>query len=207
MKQHAISIIMLAIGFGTWAICERSPKPLLTLLAVLLHEIGHWGAIKLFHCALKDFCWNACEARLVLNGTLSYGKEIFVCLAGPAINLVSVLLSISVGGSLFGEDTPSFFATVSAALALLNLLPAGDLDGGRILYCILARLAGPRAALYICGFFSFVTLFCLWSVSVYALLRTGGTLSLFLFSASLFLHIFVDDASWKIKRIKKDTRE
>lgn len=198
---------MIAAGFFTWAIYERSPKPFLTLLAVLLHEFGHWLVIKLCHGSLRGFHLNACEARIVLDKALSYGKELLVCFAGPAINIISTFLALLVGGSLFEEDPLSFFATVSAALALLNLLPVGDLDGGRILHCILAWLAGPRPAIYVCGFFSFVTPFCIWSVSVYALLRTGGTVSLFLFSSSLFLHIFVDDIPWRIGRIKKDTRE
>lgn len=204
--SQAISSVLLAIGFLICSIYSRSPKPLLALLAVALHEFGHWGVIKLCRVRLNGFRFGTYEARLLLCGSLSYGKEFLICLAGPVINLFSVLLSLPFGGTLFGKSDLSFFTTVSAALGLLNLLPAGDLDGGRMLSCLLGWLVGPRITIFICGACSFITLFCLWSVSVFALLRTGGSLSLFLFSSALFLRIFVESPPEQITRITKNKR-
>ena len=206
-RAQAISNAMLAFGFLLWSAYSHSAKPLLSLLAVVLHEVGHWGAIKLCRIPLGGFHFGAYEARLVLCGTLSYKKELLICLAGPMVNFLSVLASAPLGATLLGEGDLSFFASVSAALGLLNLLPVGDLDGGRILSCVLDWLIGPIVAVPICEICSFLSLFCLWTISVFALLRTGGSLSLFLFSSTLFLRIFLSSPPKKITRITKNNRE
>lgn len=209
MRQNTqtLSSVMIAAGFFMWALLSHSSKPILTLTAVGLHEGGHILCAILCRVPLGRFRLTANEARLSLSGTISYSKELLICGAGPAVNLLCVLWATVCGGAVLGESNLSFFATVSAALAFLNLLPIGDLDGGRIYYCILAWFAGPRFALVLCNLLSFLTLFCLWSVSVYALLRVGASLSLFLFSSSLFLRIFVEGRTWRIGRIPKNKRE
>lgn len=206
-QSQTISGALFMISFLLWAIYSRSPRPLLALLAILLHEGGHWLAIKLCRVPLDGFGFNSCEARLCLGSPVSYKKEIIICAAGPAANLLSLLPSLHKGTSLFGESALSFFTSVSAALALLNLLPIGDLDGGRLLTCLLSMLVDSDFARQVCEILSFLTLFCLWSVSVYALLRTGGSLSLFFFSATLFYRVFISTPSRGIKRIQKNKRE
>ena len=95
------------------------------------------------------------------------------------------------GGHILGEGAVSFFVTVSAALALLNLLPISDFDGGRILHCLLAPAIGLRVTGRVCELLSILSLFCLWCMSVYALIRAGGSLSLFVFSTTLFVRFFI----------------
>ena len=200
------SAVILAC-FLIWVMMSRSPKPLLTLLAVGLHEMGHVLTALICRVPLSGFYVVAGEARLLLSGTASYTKELLICGAGPLFNLLSAAPILLAGGTVLGDDNLSFFATVSLALALLNLLPIGDLDGGRIYYCFLARLGGPHFSLAACRILSFFTVFCLWSASVYTLLRAGENLSLFFFSASLFLRLFPMDRIGGIKSIQKDSSE
>ena len=207
MTRQTISGILLAASFLSWTIYSTSFRPLLALLAVLLHEGGHWLATKLCRIPLNGFTLDSCEARLLLGGTRSYKKEIFICLAGPAVNLLSLLISFVMDAPLLGQTDVSFFVTVSVALAGLNLLPIGDLDGGRILSCLLCLLTTPRLAAFMCNTLSFLSLFYLWAVSVYALLRTGGSLSLFLFSGTLFFRVFMSVPTREIGSIPKNKRE
>lgn len=185
-----ISDIIIWGGVLGWLICSRSIFPALSLLAVFLHEIGHIIGAAFCGVTIPGFRLFTSEARLTISKILSYEKEVVICLLGPAFNLLSVFAALLHGGKLLGDDAWSFFATVSAALSLLNLLPLADLDGGRICYCLFARFIGTRAATVITAVSSFFTLFCLWSISVYILLRTDGSPSLFLFSASLFWRLF-----------------
>lgn len=183
--------IFLTLGFIVWFLLEPSYEPILTLAAILLHEVGHTVAAMALKVPLGGFRLLPSEARISISGTLlSYGKEICISAAGPLVNILSAVGACLYGGSILGEGGLSFFATVSVAIAALNLLPVADLDGGRIFCCLLSRLLGPRVADPICKLLSFLALFCLWCISVYALIRTGTTLSLFLFSATLFMRIF-----------------
>ena len=206
-KTQTLSAILLASGCISRAIYSHSPRPVLALLAVLLHEGGHWCAIRLCRIPLGGFFFDSFEARLCLGETVSYKKEIIICAAGPLANLLSLLLLPLADVSLFAPGDASFFVTLSAALAVLNLLPIGDLDGGRILSCFFCMLFDPRIAHYLCGFLSFITLFCLWSTSVYAILRTGGSLSLFFFSVTLFFRVFMGIPSSGNRSIHKNKRE
>ena len=79
--------------------------------------------------------------------------------------------------------------TASLGLGLLNLLPVRGLDGGRMLSCALALTAGERAADVTLRVTTGLALGCLWLLSVYALLRAGETLSLFVFSVCLLTRL------------------
>ena len=191
---QTLSSIMIIAGFLAWALLSGTAEPLLALLSVGLHEAGHMTMALLCHVPLGGFHASSFEARIHLTGeSVSYRKEACICLAGPLVNILTALLLYPAGGRILQDDPISFFCTVSIALAVLNLFPISDFDGGRILYCMISQLLGPNTASSVCRFCSFFSLFFLWSISVYVLLRTGGNFSLFFFSVSLFLKIIETD--------------
>ncbi len=193
ITQQALSSLFVLLCFVFWFMLSPSHLPPLTLCAMALHELGHYIAIRRLRTHIDHFSITPGEARLALSsGLLSYRKEALVALAGPAFNLVTAALGRLFGGRLFSGDPLSFFITVSLALALINLLPIGTLDGGRIVRCLLISRFEPRITDTVCRLLSLLSLFCLWCLSVYALMRTGDSLSLFLFSVSLFLRILSD---------------
>lgn len=79
----------------------------------------------------------------VLDGELqsaSLKEEIYVALAGPICNLLTALFFLALWW-IFPEsyaftDEACFS---SASIALVNLLPAYPLDGGRVVFCLLKR--------------------------------------------------------------------
>lgn len=74
----------------------------------------------------------------------SYGEECIVALAGPAASLVLALLAAAWGRRFGGVDA-YLLTGVSLALGIFNLLPAGPLDGGRVLRAMICWLVGPDA--------------------------------------------------------------
>lgn len=122
-------------------------------LACLIHELGHWWAIRALGgkiVRLRISCSGA-ELRLSAAHPLSPWRMMGAALAGPAVNLAATWIGIWLsrrGAGLY------FFAGINLGLALFNMLPAGQLDGGRILKALLDQLAGEeagRAAVKLCS--------------------------------------------------------
>ena len=194
LSRH-LFVVTLFFGFLIWYWWEGTAIPLLTLAAILTHEGGHCVAALLCGVPLRKFRLVPWEARISLGTqSLSYQKECIISLAGPLANLLTFFLVNARGGSAV-DGAISFFAAVSLSLALLNLLPIDDFDGGRFFRCICSATLGLRVAEILCDIFSFFTLFCLWCASVYLLIRVNDNLSLFLFSGTLFLRIFIHKRS------------
>lgn len=170
-------------------ILTHSYLSLAAIVAAALHECGHIIAAKLCGIPLVDMKLGIFGATLTTNRALcSYVKEILLALAGPATNLLCLALC-----SLLPIQCEAIelFCVASCGLAILNLLPIRELDGGRIVYCALASTFSPVLASRVVGALSFGIIFSLWTLSVYLILRLGASLSLFIFSCFLFCKIFI----------------
>lgn len=174
-------------------ILQPSGMALTSLLAAVIHEGGHLLAAKKLGVPLRSLDIGPLGATIkIRSGLISYGKEFLLCAAGPAANFLSAgaiyfLFRLSVTGEKFTVD----FCSVSMMLGLLNLLPVESFDGGRMLCCAVGSFFGPAAACSVLRIFSFLSVTGLWMVSVYLLLRFGCSLSLFVFTLSLFYRIYI----------------
>lgn len=120
--------------------------------AALIHEFGHALYAARIGCRLDRILLLPCGA--VVQGDIegiSLADEIRLALAGPAVNAACAVLFVALWW-LF-PDTYAFTDTaayMSAGLCVINLLPAYPLDGGRVLYCVVARFRGALAARKVC---------------------------------------------------------
>lgn len=191
MKKHLFKIklsfsgaIMILALFLT-----HSYISIAALLAATLHELGHIIAAKLCNIPLGELKLGIFGAALTPKAMLcSYKKEILLCLSGPLTNIVTALLLIPLYN---GNSFITLFIGASLFLGILNLLPIYEFDGGRILFCLLSYKLTPQTSTTILRVISFVLIFTLWSLSVYLLLKLSSSISLFIFSLSLFSKIFL----------------
>ena len=162
---HATFLILIAwVGFTHWQ-AEHSVRAavagilfILALFAcVLLHELGHALTAKRFGIRTRDI------TLLPIGGVARLERmpddprqELWVALAGPAVNVVIAallyLLLASTGALTVGNLTlasGSFgerLMLLNVLLVVFNMIPAFPMDGGRVLRALLAlRMDYTRA--------------------------------------------------------------
>ncbi len=188
-----IRIGFLALMLALSLLISRSLFSLGLFLAALTHELGHILMAKACGIRLRECTIGLYGAGLTPEESLySYGQEILLCLAGPLVNLF-----LGSSGLVLGRTYPSellsAFVLSSFLLGGLNLLPIRDFDGGRILSAVCHLFLSPALATRILSALSFLFVFLLWSLSLYLLLRHAASLSMFIFSLSLFARIFIPE--------------
>ncbi len=176
-------------------------------LSAALHECGHLFAARCARIGVREIRFDFSGVRICTDREIpSYGAELVLAAAGPIVNLISVTASViffslrgvalsEVVGAVFsfieGELTVlgavGFFAAVSVIQGGINLLPINTLDGGRILFCLLACLFGERCAWAVTKVTSFIAAFVLWTLALYLLLKISSGLGILVFSACIFL--------------------
>lgn len=111
---------------------------LLALLAAIVHEAGHYSALRLFGGRVRIIRLSAVGVQMEQEGSLSYAKEIICTAAGPAVNLVVAFAAV-----FFAGDGGFVFAGLNLSMFILNMLPFSALDGGRCLFLLCAWCIGP----------------------------------------------------------------
>lgn len=165
------------------------------LIAAAIHECGHILAARICGVRLGKMDVGIFGARIsISDGIYSYAEEIFVCAAGPLINLICAdIAAVFLYLYRVENDAVYLFILSSLCLAALNLLPIRTFDGGRIISALICRFWGPTVADTAVKILSFFSLFALWCISLYLMLRTSASLSLFVFSLSVFSNIFIQE--------------
>jgi stage IV sporulation protein FB len=116
----------------------------LTAAAVLIHELGHYAALRLCGGELGSVRIGLTGVAMEYSG-LGYGGEVITALSGPMAG-VALAAAAAAFGRIFGVDAAYRLAGLSLIFSLFNLLPLFPLDGGRALFCALAFVFGLRAA-------------------------------------------------------------
>lgn len=158
-----------------------------SLFACVIHELGHWTMIFLVGGKVTALRITAIGAEMKLDTTrsLSYGKEVSVALAGPAVNLMTAGFCALNGWHLF--------AGLNLCFGVLNLIPILPLDGGRALMFSLAFLGSrttDRIIQVVSVVFSGALLGLGWSAW-----RNWGNVSLLCTSLWLMYKVFKSSAT------------
>lgn len=177
MKKISLSPLLLLLLFS-YMLIEGSFLPLWIFLFSLLHEGGHLLATLLLGKKVRRFGGRGHGFSLSVEG-MSYKEECLVAAAGPAVSflLAGVFWLLY---SFFKKEDLADFSFANAGLGLLNLLPVPPLDGGRVLFGVLALYVPIQSAEKIMLGIRFLVLLPLLGLSVWQFLSSGYNLSLLL---------------------------
>lgn len=146
----------------------------MAMAACALHELGHYLVIRAVGGNIKLIRLTAIGAEMVVDRPLGYWQEGVSALAGPAVNLALALFFCV-------WDWGLTFSGLNLVLACFNLLPVGRMDGGRVLGCALALLAGPDLAAQVGACLDWVCSAVLLVLG-FLLAKAGGNITLLLVS-------------------------
>lgn len=126
IRKTYISISIYFFVMLIWVICfRRTNEFVCCLIALFLHELGHIfmiyylkEKISVFYIIPFGF-----SCRLKNQSKIEKDKMLKIILAGPAT-------SFAVAGLVFLWTKE--FALVNLIIGIFNLIPIGNLDGGRI---------------------------------------------------------------------------
>ena len=188
MAKLKFTIHPLFFIFGLYfAFCGKVFSFLTYTLVACIHECGHYIASSRRGYRLKRVVLMPYGA--VIRGDkqdFSYVDEVIIALAGPAINGATAVLFIALWW-LFPETYPFTELAVEASLtiAIINLLPAFPLDGGRILLATLSLKIARKTALKIVKAIGILVSSAMLGLFVYSCFTTLN-ISLLFFSAFMF---------------------
>ena len=175
-------------------------------LSAALHEGGHLIAARALGVGIEEVRFDFSGVRICTDKSIaSYGSEFILAASGPLVNLLAVTLcavffscrGVPVNevadailrlleGKLSLVGAVGFFAAASALQGGINLLPINTLDGGRMLFCTVARLFGEHSASVMISVTSFAAALVLWTVALYLLLKVSAGLGVLVFAACVF---------------------
>lgn len=140
-----------------------------------MHECGHLAALALFRVPVLGLRLGAMGAVIHAPGAkrLSYGRELAVTLAGPAVNLLAAPLFAALGGEWW-----YLFAGAHVVLGSYNLLPIPPLDGARALWLLTAWRFCPDTADAVSAAVGLLCAVTLTALGAYLTLRCGAGLFL-----------------------------
>ena len=141
--KHEVSLGRIRITAGALLIgallCYLGQEQILLAFgtSALLHELGHWIAAWFCGVPVEGVRVSASGGAMELSRQCPPAQEAVILAAGPMVNLLEAGLCVHLGLELM--------AGAAVLLGMLNLLPAGPLDGGQLVGLLLTQAFGPKA--------------------------------------------------------------
>lgn len=144
-----LRVNLLALpAFALMLLLEGGLPTALLLFAALLHELGHFAALRVYGIPVRRVDLEPMGARIVYDDALCpLRASAWIAVSGALVNLsVCTAVSLLLAPGFFGAYRLPllFFALANGFLALLNLLPWETLDGGRLLLSVLLLRLPPE---------------------------------------------------------------
>lgn len=182
----------------------------LAYLFAFLHELGHIAAakklgVRIVSIEIQPF--GVC-GRLGSEFIKDPFNEILIALAGPAVNISVCLIMLIAGSTLRGAADfigvyRDYILSVNICLALINLLPALPLDGGRVVKAALALKCGAVRAYNAMIRFSRTIVALLLLAAALLLVTSGYNFSMILISVFMLGNLANEQRNISLIQLKE----
>ncbi|MBR2040455.1 MAG: M50 family metallopeptidase, partial [Clostridia bacterium] len=132
-----ISFLFVAV-ISLMLATDKTGLALPTLFAVSLHEIGHLLAMWIVGTPPKSIRLIPASVQITRSISSRYKNDIIVALSGPLVNF-ALFLTLYINYLIFGNEGILYYSLINLIVGLFNLLPVTGLDGGTVLFSVIAK--------------------------------------------------------------------
>ena len=118
--------------------CDRTGLILPTFFAIIVHEMGHLFAMWALDCEPKQIRLIPASIQVVCSFSKQYKNDIIIAVCGPAVNYI-LFGTLYFNYLAFKNEIVLYYALLNLIIGVFNSLPILGLDGGTVLYSVLAK--------------------------------------------------------------------
>ncbi|MBE6733146.1 MAG: hypothetical protein E7561_04025 [Ruminococcaceae bacterium] len=165
---------------------DRTGYVIPTGIFVILHELGHLFAMWLFECSPKRIKLVPHSIEITRGFSKKPYGETVIAFMGPLVNLV--LFGVFYLNYLyFKQSILLTFSLLNLIIAIFNLLPLTNLDGGTIVFNIVAKRFGIEKATKTVAILTIIAGFSILTFGFYVLINGNFNPSLFIIAIYLLI--------------------
>lgn len=170
----------------------------MALLCALFHELGHLAGIWLCGGSWQEIRLHPFGVEITMDNRrlLGYPQEMFIYAMGPAVNLLLAWISWRMLDSWYSQKL-LIFCGINLSLFAINLIPAGALDGGRVLRAVLLQCCPFEVAEMICRGLELLSCGAVIAMGIGVLWVTGYNISLLAVGVFLLWQLTQDGSGQK----------
>ena len=183
--QIYISFFFCAV-FTVMLACDRTGMILPTFFAILMHEIGHLFAMWALDCEPRQIRLVPASVQIVSGFSKRYKNDIIVAVCGPAVNIV-LFLTLYFNYLVFKNELTLYYALLNLIVGAFNLLPVSGLDGGTVLFSIIAKRKDISHAALTIKLITLITAVLVISAAIVLTIRGNLNISVYIVGIYLFV--------------------
>ena len=169
---------------------DRTGLILPALFAVIIHEIGHLFAMWVLECAPKQIRLIPTCVQITNSFSKKYKNDIIIAISGPLVNFV-LFVTLYFNYLAFKNELTLYYALLNLIIGVFNSLPVKGLDGGTILFSILAAKIEYNKASLIVKAITLIIAVLIVSCAVYLTIKSKVNISLYIIGIYLFISAII----------------
>lgn len=117
---------------------DRTGMVLPAIFSVIVHETGHLFAMWVLECAPKRIRLIPASVQITQSFSKRYKNDIIIALCGPLVNFI-LFFTFYFNYLAFKNELVLYYGLLNLLTGLFNCLPVIGLDGGTVLFSVLAK--------------------------------------------------------------------
>ena len=134
---------------------DRTGLIMPSIFAIIMHELGHLFAMWILGCGPKRIRLIPSSVQITSSFSRKYKNDIIIAISGPIVNFV-LFFTFLINYKAYSNESVLYFCIINLIIALFNSLPIFGLDGGTVLFIILAKRYNPNKAAVILKFITLI---------------------------------------------------